>query len=354
MRIAQVAPLFESVPPRLYGGTERIVHYLTEELVREGHEVTLFASADSRTSAKLSGMRSSAIRLEEGPVDSLAAHMAMIEQVTQRRREFDVIHFHTGYLHFSVARCMRLRALTTLHGRLDFADLRPIFAEFSDIPLAAISEAQRAPLPGANFIGTVHHGLPTDLLPYNPEPEGYFAFVGRFSPEKRADRAIAIATTLGVPIKLAAKIDRGDRAYFEERISPLLDHPLVEFVGEIGENDKAAFIGNARALLFPIDWPEPFGLVMIESMACGTPVIAFRMGAVPEVIENGVTGFVVTTMQEAILAARRVSELSRARIRKTFELRFSARRMMLDYLGLYSKVAGVQPSAIVHDRIPAA
>ncbi|HVW29910.1 MAG TPA: glycosyltransferase family 4 protein [Polyangiaceae bacterium] len=336
MRIAQVSPLYESVPPRLYGGTERIVHYLTEELVRMGHEVTLFASGDSITSAKLAPQCEQALRLDERCTDALVKHLLMIERVSTWHEDFDVIHFHTDYLHFPLARRMSVPHVTTLHGRLDIADLGPMYDEFSDISVVSISDAQRRPLQQANWVATVHHGLPKDLLRFQPDPEGYFAFVGRISPEKRVDRAIEIATALEVPIKIAAKIDKVDREYFEARIRPLLAQPLVEFVGEIGETDKSEFMGHARALLFPIDWPEPFGLVMIEAMACGTPVIAFRNGSVSEVLEDGVSGFVVESMEEAIEAAGRVHELDRAGVREQFERRFTAERMAQDYLDIYA------------------
>ncbi len=339
MRIAQVSPLYESVPPRLYGGTERILHYITEELVRMGHDVTLFASGDSQTSARLRAQCDRALRLNEQCVDPLAKHVLMLERVASWESEFDVIHFHTDYLHFSIARRMTVPHLTTLHGRLDIQDLGGVYDEFGDIPVVSISDAQRRPLPQAGWLATVHHGLPADLLQFNADPEGYFAFVGRISPEKRVDRAIEIAKALGVPLKIAAKVDKVDQEYFKTQIEPLLAHPLVEFVGEIGEAQKSAFMGGARALLFPIDWPEPFGLVMIEAMACGTPVVAFRNGSVDEVIEEGVTGLVVESVEEATEAARRVGELDRARVRAEFERRFTAERMAKDYLELYAEVA---------------
>jgi glycosyltransferase involved in cell wall biosynthesis len=338
MRIAQVSPLYESVPPRLYGGTERIVHYLTEELVRQGHEVTLFASGDSQTSAKLAAQCEQALRLDERCVDPLVQHLLMIERVATWESDFDVIHFHTDYLHFLLARRMTVPHVTTLHGRLDIPDLGAMYDEFGDMPLVSISDAQRRPLLQASWLSTVHHGLPTDLLPFNPDPEGYFAFLGRISPEKRVDRAIQIAQALEVPLKIAAKVDKVDREYFETEIKPLLDHHLVEFVGEIGDSEKGAFLGNARALLFPIDWPEPFGLVMIEAMACGTPIVAFRNGSVGEVLEDGVSGFVVESVDHAIEAARRVHELSRSRVRDEFETRFTAQRMAKDYLEVYTEL----------------
>jgi glycosyltransferase involved in cell wall biosynthesis len=338
MRIAQVAPLYESVPPAGYGGTERIVHYLTQELVAMGHDVTLFASGDSRTSAELVVGCARALRLDETCRDPLAHHTVMLDKLAASRHRFDVVHFHIDYLHFLLCKLLGLRQLTTLHGRLDLPELQTIYDRFPELNVVSISDAQRTPLPGANWLGTVLHGLPKDLLRFEPQPQDYFAFVGRISPEKRVDRAIEIATALRVPLKIAAKVDRADRDYYDREIRHLLANPLVEFVGEIDDARKSDFIGKARALLFPIDWPEPFGLVMIEAMACGTPVVAFRHGSVPEVIDAGVTGYVVDSMREAIAAAARVDELSRRRIRETFELRFTARRMAEDYLDLYAKV----------------
>ncbi|HEY8944497.1 MAG TPA: glycosyltransferase family 4 protein [Polyangiaceae bacterium] len=339
MRIAQIAPLYESVPPETYGGTERVVHYLTEELVALGHRVTLFAAGNSKTSAELIAPCARSLRLDSGCVDSLAPHVVLMDMLLEHRHRFDVLHFHIDYLHFLLSREVGWPQLTTLHGRLDIPELAPIYDRFGDMPVVSISDAQRAPLPQANWLGTVHHGYPPDLFRFNSRPQDYFAFVGRFSPEKRADRAIQIATTLGVPLKIAAKVDKADRHYFETQIADLLDHPLVEYVGEIGEHEKSDFLGNARALLFPIDWPEPFGLVMIEAMACGTPVIAFRRGSVPEVIDHGVSGFVVDDMQAAIAAASRVDELDRERVRDCFLRRFTSRRMAEDYLELYQSIA---------------
>jgi glycosyltransferase involved in cell wall biosynthesis len=339
MRIAQVSPLYESVPPRLYGGTERVLHYLTEELVRLGHEVTLFASGDSQTSASLRAQCDTALRLDETCIDPLAKHVLMIEQVAAWANDFDVIHFHTDYLHFPVARRLGVPHLTTLHGRLDIRDLGRMYDEFNDMPVVSISDSQRTPLPQARWVSTVYHGLPANLLKFNPRPEGYFAFVGRISPEKRVDRAIEIAKALNVPLKIAAKVDKVDKEYFERDIAPLLDDPLIEFIGEIGEAEKSAFMGGARALLFPIDWPEPFGLVMIEAMACGTPVVAFRHGSVPEVLEEGVTGNIVESMEAAIEAAKHVEQFDRAKVRAEFERRFSAERMAKDYIELYAELA---------------
>ena len=337
MKIAQVAPLTEAVPPQLYGGTERVVAFLTDELVRTGHDVTLFASGDSRTSAQLVASWPRALRLD-GACDGLSPHILMLEDVLQRASEFDVIHFHIAQFHFPSARRLTVPHVTTLHGRLDIPQFAPLYKEFSDIPVVSISDAQRGPLPDARWIATVHHGLPSDLLPFQPAPEGYLAFIGRVSPEKRVDRAIAIATACGVKLRIAAKVDPADREYFERDIRHLFDNPLVEFIGEIGEAQKAAFLGGARALLFPIDWPEPFGLVMIEALACGTPVVAFRGGSVPEVIDDGVTGFVVDTMPDAIEATRHVHRLSREQCRRTFERRFNVTRMAADYVTVYEEL----------------
>jgi glycosyltransferase involved in cell wall biosynthesis len=335
MRIAQVAPLIESVPPQLYGGTERVVAILTDELVRRGHDVTLFASGDSRTAARLVPAWPRALRLGGPCLDPLAPHLLMLEQVARRADDFDVLHFHISQFHFPLVRRLPVAHLTTLHGRLDLPELQPLFAEFSDMPVVSISDAQRRPLPDAGWIGTVHHGLPLDLLDYNPNPGSYLAFLGRIAPEKRVDRAIAIATACGQPLRIAAKVDPADRQYFERDIRPLLDHPLIECIGEISEERKSDFLGGASALLFPIDWPEPFGLVMIEAMACGVPVVAYRGGSVAEVIDHGVTGFVVDTLRQAIEATRAVGRLSRRQCRSVFERRFSATRMAVDYEGLY-------------------
>lgn len=335
LRIAQVAPLYESVPPKLYGGTERIVSYLTEELVRQGHEVTLFASGDSVTRARLVAACPRALRLAPDCIDSLAHHLILLEEVFRRAAEFDVIHFHVDYLHFPWTRRHPVPHVTTLHGRLDIPDLVPLHREFAGMPVVSISNAQREPLPGLDWQGTVHHGLPEDLHAFSGEPGEYLAFLGRVSPEKGLDHAIEIARRAGLPIRIAAKVDRADLAYFAEVIEPLLAQPHVEFLGEINEERKGEFLGGARALLFPIDWPEPFGLVMIEAMACGTPVIAFRRGSVPEIVGDGETGFVVATREEAVSAVGRLPEISRRRCRTTFERRFTAPRMAHDYLTLY-------------------
>lgn len=338
MRIAQVAPLFESVPPKYYGGTERVVSYLTEELVRQGHEVTLFASGDSVTRARLVAACRRSLRLDKHSVDHLALHVLLMEHVCQRAKEFDVVHFHTDYLHYPLARRHPMTHVTTLHGRLDIPELIPLYAEFREVPVVSISDAQREPLPDANWQGTVYHGLPPDLFRYRPEPGTYFAFLGRISPEKRVDRAIEIAKQLEMPVKIAAKVDVVDKGYFESVVKPLLRDPLVEYVGEIGEGEKDEFLGNAYALLFPIDWPEPFGLVMIEAMACGTPVIAYRRGSVPEVLEDGRTGFIVRGLEDALEAARKIPQLSRHRCRELFEERFTATRMANDYLMIYERL----------------
>jgi glycosyltransferase involved in cell wall biosynthesis len=340
MKIAQIAPLFESVPPKLYGGTERIVSYLTEELVRQGHDVTLFASGDSRTAARLVPCRPEAMRLDPTVRDWVPHFMPMLDQVRRRADEFDVLHFHIDFLHFPVIRPIAGRTVTTLHGRLDLPDLQPLYREFSDVPLVSISRDQRRPMPPVNWAGTVHHGLPATLYPFYPFPEGdYLAFLGRISPEKRPDLAIEIARRAGIRLRIAAKVDRADEAYFREVIEPLLDDPLVEFIGEVGEGEKAAFLGNARALLFPIDWPEPFGLVMIEAMACGTPVIAFRRGSVPEVIDHGVSGWIVDDLDGAVEAVYNVGRLNRLQVRRRFEQRFTAERMARDYVAIYERLA---------------
>lgn len=340
MRIAQIAPLFESVPPHAYGGTERVVAYLTEELVRQGHDVTLFASADSRTSARFVPGCSRSLRTHPGSIDPLAHHLVMLEQVARRASQFDVLHFHMDYLHFPVSRRARWPTVTTLHGRLDIPDLQPLYDEYDEMPVVSISDAQRVPMPQANWQATVHHGLPPDLFRCHEEPGAYLAFLGRVSPEKRVDRAVEIARRLGLPLRVAAKIDRADRTYFESHIARLFELPFVEFIGEIDERQKQAFLGNARALLFPIDWAEPFGLVMIEAMACGTPVVAWRGGSVEEVIVDGVTGFVVENMDDAVAATRRVDTLDRRACRRHFEASFTAARMAGEYLAVYDAVIG--------------
>lgn len=338
MRIAQVSPLYESVPPKYYGGTERVVSYLTEELVAQGHDVTLFASGDSVTKARLVAPCRRSLRLDKNCIDQLSHHLLMLEMVAQRAREFDIIHYHVDYLHFPLSRRLGRPQVTTLHGRLDIPDLVPLYREFRDMPVVSISNAQREPLPFANWQGTVYHGLPLDLYTFRPEPGRYLAFLGRISPEKRLDRAIRIALRTGLELKIAAKVDRVDKEYFESVIKPLLKEPGIEYLGEIGEGEKDEFLGNALALLFPIDWPEPFGLVMIEALACGTPVIAYRRGSVPEVLEDGVTGFIVHGFEDAVRAVEEVHKIERARCRAVFEERFSARRMAQDYLAIYQNL----------------
>jgi glycosyltransferase involved in cell wall biosynthesis len=340
MKIAQIAPLYESVPPKLYGGTERVVSYLTEELVRQGHQVTLFASGDSVTQAYLVAPCPRSLRLDKQCVDQLAHHVVLLEHVFQQASAFDLMHFHIDYLHFPLAVRQHIPTVTTLHGRLDLPDLISVYQMFPTMPVVSISDSQRAPLPWLPWLGTVYHGLPADLYTFRETPGTYLAFLGRISPEKGVDQAIAIAQRVGMPLKIAAKVDRADRAYFQEVVQPLLHNSLVEYVGEVDEGNKNAFLGQAYALLFPIDWPEPFGLVMIEALACGTPVIAYARGSVPEVIEDGVTGWIVEGMEEAVQAVARVSALSRARCRQVFEERFSASRMARDYLRIYKKLLG--------------
>lgn len=336
MRIAQVPPLYEAVPPRFYGGTERVVSHLTDALVDLGHDVTLFASGDARTKAELVVVRDQAIRLDPAPLKSdLAAHLAMLCEVRAQAHRFDVIHFHTDMIQFPLFEDIASKTLTTLHGRLDLKDLPGVYQRFTRFGLVSISDDQRKPLPFANWSGTVLHGMRADIYDFHPQSEGYLAFLGRISPEKGPDRAIAIAKRLGKKLKIAAKIDQADVAYFHAVIEPLLSDPLIEFVGEIGDNDKSAFLGGADALLFPIAWPEPFGLVMIEAMACGTPVVAYDCGSVPEVIEDGITGFIVGGEDEAVEALKRVPSLSRRVVRERFELKFSATAMARRYLTLY-------------------
>lgn len=338
LRIAQVAPLYESVPPKLYGGTERVVHFLTEELVNQGHQVTLFASGDSVTSAQLIAPVSEALRLNPACEDPLAPHIAQMQDVVERAGEFDIIHFHTDYLHYPFSQQLSTPHLTTLHGRLNIPELQMVYNRFGEQPVVSISNSQRAPLPQANFIGTVYHGLPQNLFSAGKGDGGYLAFLGRISPEKGCDRAIEMAITAGLPLKIAAKIDKADREYFQSHIRHLFDHPLVEYIGEINEQQKQDFLGRALAVVFPINWCEPFGMVMIEAMACGTPVVAWRMGSVPEVIEEGVSGYIVQSQDEAVAAIHKVHELSRARVRTVFEQRFTAFRMAQDYLVLYKKL----------------
>jgi glycosyltransferase involved in cell wall biosynthesis len=344
MRIAQVAPLTEAVPPRLYGGTERVVHWLTEELVALGNDVTLFASGDSRTSAKLDATWPKALRLDGSVRDPNALHIVMLERVRQKcdDEEFDFLHFHLDYYPFSLFSRQPTPFLTTLHGRLDLPEHQPVFTTFGSVPVISISNAQQRPVPQANWVGTVYHGLPEKLLMPQPCRPGYLAVLGRIAPEKGVDRAINIATRCGIPLKIAAKVDRTDQDYYDQVIRPLIDrNPLVEYIGEIGDDEKSEFLSGAIGLLVPIDWPEPFGIVMIEAMACGTPVIAYNRGSVAEIIEDGVTGFIVEDETRAIAAVDRLSSLNRHVIRKQFEARFTARRMALDYLAAYRSVMEV-------------
>jgi glycosyltransferase involved in cell wall biosynthesis len=340
MRIAQVAPLYESCPPQLYGGTERVVSYLTEELVRQGHEVTLFASGDSLTDAILRPPCERALRLSPQCRDPLPYHLIMLNRIARSAEQFDIIHFHIDQLQFPIFAPLWSKTLTTTHGRLDLPDLPPLFREFPMMPLVSISNAQRAPMPWASWCGTVHHGLPGDLYALGRGDGGYLAFIGRISPEKGIDKAIEIARRAGLPLKIAAKVDNADRAYYKAKIKRLLNGRGVEFIGEIGEQGKREFLGRAMALLFPIDWPEPFGLVMIEAMANGTPVIACRRGSVPEIVEPGLTGLVVESVDEAVAALPRALALDRRTIRRRFEQRFSVERMARDYVALYEKATG--------------
>lgn len=338
MRIAQVAPLYESVPPKYYGGTERVVSYLTEELVRQGHEVTLFASGDSVTSAHLVAPCERSLRLDKHCQDCMAHHVLMLEKVFKDADRFDIAHFHIDYIHFPTLRRFKIPHVSTLHGRLDIPDLVGLYREFREMPVVSISKNQREPLLWINWQETIYHGLPEDLYTLNPEQGKYLAFLGRISPEKRLDRAILIAKRVGIDLKIAAKVDPANLDYFNDVVKPLLRDPLVEYIGEIGEGEKEDFLGNAYALLFPIDWPEPFGLVMIEAMACGTPVIAYSAGSVPEIIEDGVTGFLVNGIEEAVKAVDLIPSLSRKRCRQVFETRFSVSRQAGEYLHLYRRL----------------
>jgi glycosyltransferase involved in cell wall biosynthesis len=344
MKIAQVAPLIESVPPRLYGGTERIVSYLTEELVRLGHDVTLFASGDSITSAELAPCCPRALRLDPTVHDTIPHFMLMIDKVRERAEQFDVLHFHIDLFHFPLFRSLAARTLTTLHGRQDLGDLKPFYNRFGEMPLGSISNDQRKPLPHANFVATIHHGIPADLHRPSFEQGNYLAFLGRVSPEKRPDRAIRIARAAGIPLKIAAKVDKVDEDYFRNDILPLIDGSAVEFIGEINEHEKTKFLGEAAALLFPVDWPEPFGLVMIEAMACGTPVLAFRCGSIPEVIEDGITGRIVDSEEEGIAALPGILSYDRRVVRRRFEERFTATRMVQDYVSAYRRLLKARKS----------
>jgi glycosyltransferase involved in cell wall biosynthesis len=337
MKIAQVAPLYESVPPRGYGGTERVVSYLTEQLVRQGEEVTLFASGDSQTAARLISISPRSLRLGKAE-DTLAHHIVMLEEVFQRLDQFDIVHFHIDYLHFPMSRRASFPHVTTLHGRLDLPDLPALYHRFTDMPVVSISHSQRRPLPQAKWVGTVYHGIPPDSFTFQEKPEDYLLFLGRISPEKRVDRAIEIARQAGRKLKIAAKIDRADRYYFNKHIKDLLNQPFIEFIGEVGHAEKNKLLGGAAALLFPIDWPEPFGLVMIEAFACGTPVIGFPCGSVPEIITDGETGFIVDDIDRAVEAVGKIEEISRARCRREFEKRFTDRHMAEDYVRIYQQL----------------
>jgi glycosyltransferase involved in cell wall biosynthesis len=340
MRIAQVSPLYEAVPPKLYGGTERVVYSLTEELVAMGHDVTLFASGDSITSATLAPMRDQALRLDPSVKDPIALHYRMVELIYRIKDDFDVIHFHIDYFPLSLFSRQNVPFLTTLHGRLDIAEFVEVYGTFRDAPFVSISDSQRKPIPQLNWVRTVLHGMPADLLTPQPAKQEYAAFLGRISPEKGVDKAIRIAGRAGMKLKIAAKVDNADKEYYDSQIKPLIrDNPFVEFIGEINDQQKPAFLSGAQALIFPIDWPEPFGLVMIESMACGTPVIAYRSGSVPEVLDEGVSGFIVSDEDEAVAATKKLHQLDRATVRATFDRRWTARRMAEDYVEVYHELA---------------
>lgn len=349
MRIAQVAPLWESVPPKLYGGTERIVSYITEGLVRLGHDVTLFASGDSATTAKLEPICHQALRLNTGIFNRDAPLILQLERVFGSPGDFDLIHSHLDFLGFPLARRCLVPVVTTLHGRLDLPELEPVFREYAEMPLVSISNDQRQPLPWANWQATVYHGVPRDLYRYHAQPGRYLAFLGRIAPEKRPDHAIEVAKRVGMPLKIAAKVDPADREYFRTEIEPLLSHPLIEYIGEITDDQKNDFLGQAYAMLAPYDWPEPFGLVLIEALACGTPVLAYRRGSIPEIIEDGLTGFVSDSLAEMVSAVDRVQFLDRRRCRQVFEDRFTVERMVRDYLEVYEQMLGEEVgSAALH------
>jgi glycosyltransferase involved in cell wall biosynthesis len=350
MRIAQVAPLYESVPPKLYGGTELIVSYLTEGLVSCGHDVTLFASGDSLTRARLEAVCPRALRLNRDSVDHLAHHILMLEAVAEQQEQFDIIHFHIDYLHFPLTRAMQWTSLTTLHGRLDVPDLVPLYKTFSEMPLCSVSNAQRGPIPAANWQGTIYHGLPPEHYEFSAKSEGYLAFLGRTSPEKGLDQAIEIAKRSGMKLKIGAKIDPSDMSYFDNRIKPLLGGAGVQFLGEVGSREKVELLGGAAALLFPISWPEPFGIVMIEAMACGVPVIAYPLGSVPEIVEHGLTGFVVADADRAVEAVKEIDSIDRAVCRRRFEQRFSASQMTRRYLRMYDSLVRRSSTVVSESR----
>lgn len=350
MRIAQVAPLMEAVPPRTYGGTERVVHYLTEELVRQGHDVTLFASGDSRTSADHVAVIGESLRNHSQRLDPTIWHQRQLMEVLRMADKFDIVHFHTDFSHFSVLRYLETHHVTTLHGRLDLPDFQVVFEEFPDMPVVSISDSQRGPIPQANWVATVYNGTPAATYTFQPRASSdeYFAFVGRFSPEKSPLRAIEIARRLGIPLRMAAKVDKVDEAYFQEQVKPQLTDPLIQYIGEVDECEKNQLLGGAKGLLFPIDWPEPFGLAMTESMACGTPVIAFRNGSVEEVMKDGITGFVVESVDQAVEVACKLEEIDRQGCRKYFESRFSVEAMAAGYLDVYKAI--LAPKSTI--RIP--
>lgn len=342
MRIAQVAPLTEAIPPKLYGGTERVVYWLTEELVALGNDVTLFASGDSCTSAKLEATWPRALRLDGSIRDPNALHMVMLERVRRQSDDFDLLHFHLDYYPFSLFTRQQTPFITTLHGRLDLPEHQPVFNAFRTTPLVSISNSQRRPIPHANWVRTIYHGVPEKLLTPRAVKPAYLAALGRIAPEKSMDRAIRIAKRCGIPLKIAAKVDRVDQEYYDEVIKPLLDPPFIEYIGEISDHEKPEFLSGAIALLVTIDWPEPFGLVMIEAMACGTPVIAFNRGSVPEIVEDDITGFIVEDEISAVSAVNRIYQLDRRKVRMRFEERFTARRMAVDYLAAYRKIMHVE------------
>ena len=353
MRIAQISPLIESVPPRLYGGTERVVSYLTEELVAQGHDVTLFASGNSITNAKLVPCSAVSLRLDTKAHDPIPHYMVMLDKVMRHAAKFDILHFHIDHLQFPLVREADIRSVTTLHGRQDMPDSSLFYSYFRHAPVVSISHAQRSPIQEANFVGTVHHGLPIELHRASTHAAGgYLAFLGRISPEKDPVQAIRIARAAGMQLKIAAKVDVVDEAYFREQVYPLLDDPDVEFIGELSEQKKGDFLRKASALLFPICWPEPFGLVMIEAMACGTPILAFDHGSVREVVDDGVTGRVVTSFDEAVRELPQVMRLDRRQVRRRFEKRFSARRMAMDYVQIYQKQMS-RPLSERHRRVGA-
>jgi glycosyltransferase involved in cell wall biosynthesis len=350
VRIAQVAPLTESVPPKLYGGTERVVSWLTEELVKQGHDVTLFASGDSQTAAELVTVCNKALRLDETCRDPFARHVMLITEVSKRGRQFDIIHSHLDYFLFPYLRHMSVRSLHTLHGRLDIPDLKPLYEEYLDMPLVSISNHQRTPIEAANWAATIYHGLPDDMYSFTAMPSDYLLFLGRICPEKRPDRAIEIAKRAGMKLVIAAKVDPVDRKYFEDEIKPMLDPKFVDYIGEVNDGQKNELLGNAKALLFPIDWPEPFGLVMIEAMACGTPIVAFDCGSVAEIIEEGVNGFRVSTIEDAVRAVEKIDAIDRIACRNTFMENYTSRRMAENYVDLYTQI--LDPSAEMHSLVP--